>query len=144
MTTDKHEFEKVICELSEWLRPRDAYRDALSSDEDKTQLLKILRAIVCPEALKATKGARKEMSLEDKANDWFREACKVDKDLYNTFWLPIDSFPIQAYSKGYKQAIKDLIERAQAKCWQPGYIAPDRLELAVLEQAAEDLIKERE
>lgn len=52
-------------------------------------------------------------SLEDKAKEWFREICKVEKEDYDSFWIPINSFPIQAYESGYKQALKDMVERAE-------------------------------
>lgn len=54
-----------------------------------------------------------ERSLEDKAKEWFREVSKATKEEYDSYWIPDKAFPTHAYESGYKQALKDMIDRAE-------------------------------
>ena len=81
-------------------------------------------------------GARKEMSLEDKAKEYARVNYSYEGDIILAH---------TDFSSGYKQAIKDLIERAKAKALeskaQDGVVQRRWITIGDLEQAAEDLIK---
>ncbi len=81
-------------------------------------------------------------SLEDKAKEWFEKIVleTPDKKEWDSCYVPVKACDVPAFISGYKQALKDMIERAKALEQYPdGGLNGQAVYIQDLEKIAEDL-----
>jgi hypothetical protein len=152
-----HEFDKIICELSDWLQPRSAYKDALASDDDKTQMLKILRAIICPDYFTYKDQLQKEYDYSQKLESELSKLKQENAELKETYTakycnaLITERFDLsvrveklekeaaEAHRRGFEDGIKEGFELGARY-----YEQIDRRDFFKEKQHIQDYLKEKE